>query len=152
MKVKFNGSVKDVPIVGASGEYQVSKENYIVPKGEEGSYHVIIEQKQFDPRSGRRLSKPYVQKFEPKMWPMLQRNLKQQGWDMTVVHDPSEWLKAQEAEKQKSIEQRMKAQAEAEAKKKAEEKAALKAEILAELKEQGIIPDTTKKAETKKGK
>jgi hypothetical protein len=46
----------------------------------------------------------------------------------------------------------MKAQAEAEAKRKAEEKAALKAEILAELKEQGIIPDTTKKAETKKGK
>jgi membrane protein involved in colicin uptake len=86
------------------------------------------------------------------MWPMLQRNLKQQGWDMTVVHDPSEWLKAQEAEKQKSIEERMKAQAEAEAKKKAEEKAALKAEILAELKEQGIIPDTTKKTETKKGK
>ena len=152
MKVKFNGSVKDVSIVGTNGEYQVTKENYIVPKGEEGAYHAIIEQKQFDQRTGRRVSKPRVQKFEPKMWPMLQRNLKLQGWDIVILHDPSEWIKAQEEQQQKTIEERMKAQAEAEAKRKAEEKAALKAEILAELKEQGIIPDTTKKAETKKGK
>jgi hypothetical protein len=46
----------------------------------------------------------------------------------------------------------VKAQQEAEAKRKAAEKEALKAEILTELKEQGIIPDTSKKAETKKGK
>jgi hypothetical protein len=152
MKVKFDGSVKDVPIVGANGEYQVTKENYIVPKGEEGSYHAIIEQKQFDARTGRRISKPRVQKFEPKMWSMLQRNLKLQGWDIVVLHDPSEWIKKQEEEKQKTIEERVKAQQEAAAKRKAAEREALKAEILAELKEQGIIPDTTKKAETKKGK
>jgi hypothetical protein len=93
-----------------------------------------------------------VQKFEPKMWSMLQRNLKLQGWDIVVLHDPSEWLKKQEEEKQKTIEERVKAQQEAEAKRKAAEREALKAEILAELKEQGIIPDTTKKTETKKGK
>ena len=135
MRVKFGNSTKDVSIL------EVTPENYIVPKGEEGTYHCRIEQKNFDRHSGKRLSKPVIQKFEPKMWPVIQRNLKLQGWDIDILHDPSAYLKAQAEKEQMTAEQIAKAKAEAEAKRKAEEKAQMKAEILEELKKAGIIPE-----------
>jgi len=134
MLVKFGNSVKDVPIL------EVTAANYIVPKGEEGSYHCRIEQTQFNPRNGKRLSVPRIQKFSAKMWPMLSHNLKLQGWDIDILHDPTDYLRKQEEEAKMTEAERIKARKEAEQKRKAEEKAALKAEILAELKEAGIIP------------
>ena len=134
MLVKFGNSVKDVPIL------EVTAANYIVPQGEEGSYHCRIEQTQFNPRNGKRLSVPRIQKFPAKMWPMLSHNLKLQGWDIDILHDPTDYLRKQEEEAKMTEAERIKARKEAEQKRKAEEKAALKAEILAELKEAGIIP------------
>ena len=144
MLVKFGNTTKDVPIL------EVNAANYIVPKGEEGTVHCRIEQVQFNPNTGVRQSRPRIQKFEPKSWPGIQRILRQQGWTIDVLYDPTAWLREKEEKERMSIEERVRLAQEAEAKKKAEMKAALKAEILAELKEAGVIKADESK-ETKGG-
>ena len=142
MRVKFGNTTKDVSIL------EVTPENYIVPKGEEGVYHCRIEQKSFNASTGERQSRPRIQKFEPKMWPMLSRNLKLQGWTVEVMHDPTEWIKQQEEKAAMTEAERIKQRQEAEAQRKAEEKAALKAEIIAELKAAGMIAEPNKEPKT----
>ena len=119
----------------------VTPENYIVPKGEEGTFHCRIEQTQFNPRNGKRQSRPRIQKFDAKMYPSILRNLKLQGWDVEVLHDPTEFLKEQEAKRQAMLEMTYKERKDAEEKRKAEERKALKEEILKELKEAGLIKE-----------
>ena len=113
MRVKVSeGKTKDVAII------DVTPENYIVPDNEKHLYHCVIEIKKFDSETGKRLSIPRIQKFGKKGYEnSIAENLKKQGYTITVLHDPNEYVKAQ-----------------------AEEKAALKAEILAELKAAGVIP------------
>ena len=135
MRVKFGNSTKDVSIL------DVTPENYIVPKGEEGTFHCRIEQTQFNPRNGKRVSRPRIQKFEAKMFPSILRNLKLQGWDVDILHDPTEFLKEQEAKRLEMQELTYKQRQELEVKRKAEERKALKVEILAELKEAGLIKE-----------
>lgn len=147
MRVKVSeGKTKDVAII------DVTPENYIVPDNEKHLYHCVIEIKKFDSETGKRLSIPRIQKFGKKGYEnSIAEHLKKQGYTITVLHDPNEYVKAQAEEKaartaaqQKAAEEKVaadaKAKAEAEAKAKAEEKAALKAEILAELKAAGVIP------------
>ena len=147
MRVKVSeGKTKDVAII------DVTPENYIVPDNEKHLYHCVIEIKKFDSETGKRLSIPRIQKFGKKGYEnSIADNLKKQGYTITVLHDPNEYVKAQAEEKaartaaqQKAAEEKAaadaKAKAEAEAKAKAEEKAALKAEILADLKAAGVIP------------
>ena len=147
MRVKVSeGKTKDVAII------DVTPENYIVPDNEKHLYHCVIEFLNFDNETGKRLSIPRIQKFGKKGYEnSIADNLKKQGYTITVLHDPNEYVKAQAEEKaartaaqQKAAEEKAaadaKAKAEAEAKAKAEEKAALKAEILAELKAAGVIP------------
>ena len=133
MRVKLNdGKTKDVAIT------DVTPENYIVPSNEQHLYHCIIEVRKFDSETGKRLSVPRIQKFGKKSFENgILDALKKQGYTITVLHDPNEYVKAQAEEKAAAD---AKAKAEAEAKAKAEEKAALKAEILAELKAAGVIP------------
>ena len=145
MRVKFGNVTKDVPLV------EVTPENYIVPKGEENTYHCRIEQKQFDSRSGKRVSCPRIQKFDAKMYPAVARNLRQQGWDIEVLHDPTEFLAEREAKRAALRDLTYQQRKEWEAKKKAEEKAALKAEILAELKEAGLLKAPSKGSNSKGG-
>jgi hypothetical protein len=135
MRVKFGNSTKDVPML------EVTKENYIVPRGEEDTYHCRIEQTQFNPRNGKRVSRPRIQKFDAKMYPSILRNLKLQGWDVEVLHDPTEFLKEQEEKRQAMQELTYKERKEAEERRKAEERKALKEEILKELKEAGMIKE-----------
>ena len=137
MRVKFGNATKDVPVL------EVTAENYIVPRGEEDTYHCKIEQTQFNPRNGKRMSKPRIQKFNAKMYPSLARNLRQQGWDIEVLYDPTEFLKEQEAKRQEMQEMTYKQRQESEAKRKAAERQALKDEILAELKEAGMLKAST---------
>lgn len=118
---------------------EVTAENYIVPKGEEGTYHCRIEQTQFNPRNGKRVSRPRIQKFEAKMFPSILRNLKLQGWDVDVLHDPTEFLKEQEAKRQEMQELTYKQRQELEAKRKQAEKQALKDEILAEMSDSDMM-------------
>ena len=143
MRVKVSeGKTKDVAIIG------VTPENYIVPDNEKHLYHCVIEIKKFDSETGKRLSIPRIQKFGKKGYEnSIAEHLKKQGYTITVLHDPNEYMKAKaeadekaKAEKAKETKADAKAKAEAEAKAKAEEKAALKAEILAELKAAGVIP------------
>lgn len=133
MRVKVNdGKTKDVAIT------DVTPENYIVPSNEQHLYHCIIEVRKFDSETGKRLSVPRIQKFGKKSFENgILDALKKQGYTITVLHDPNEYVKAQAEEKAAAD---AKAKAEAEAKAKAEGKAALKAEILEELKAAGVIP------------
>lgn len=139
MLVKVSeGKTKDVAII------DVTPENYIVPDNEKHLYHCVIEIKKFDSETGKRLSIPRIQKFGKKGYEnSIADNLKKQGYTITVLHDPNEYMKAKaeadekaKAEKAKAAEEKAKADAKA----RAEEKAALKAEILAELKAAGVIP------------
>ena len=118
---------------------KLTAENYIVPKGEERYYHAVIEVEQFDPKTGKRLSRPRVQKFGKKMFEThVLNSLRKQGYTVTILHDPTVWLKEQAAR----AEQQAKEQAEA--KKKAEQEkfdaavAAAVARALAEQKEQKV--------------
>lgn len=140
MRVKVSeGKTKDVAII------DVTPENYIVPDNEKHLYHCVIEIKKFDSETGKRLSIPRIQKFGKKGYEnSIADNLKKQGYTITVLHDPNEYMKAKaEADEKAKAEKAKadaKAKAEADAKARAEEKAALKDEILAELKAAGIIP------------
>jgi hypothetical protein len=123
MLVKLeDGNLKDVPIL------EVNKDNYIVPEGEEDTYHCKIELVRFSPSSGRRLSRPKIQKFNAKIYHQIMReHLKQQGYSVEVLYDPTEWLKEQEAEVQrrkqamKIAKEQSKLQAEAKRKKEIDE-------------------------------
>lgn len=95
---------------------KLTADNYIVPKGEEKDYHAIIEVVQYDPKTGVKLSKPRVQKFGRKTFEShVQASLRKQGYAVTILHDPNQWLKEQAAKAA------AKAKADAEAKAKAEQ-------------------------------
>lgn len=123
---------------------EVTAENYIVPRGEEDTYHCKIEQTQFNQRNGKRLSRPRIQKFEAKMYAQIARNLRLQGWDIEVLHDPTEFLAAREAKRAELRDLTYKQRQEQEAKRKEAEKKALKDEILAELKAAGMLKAPSK--------
>lgn len=73
----------------------LTAENYIVPKGEEKFYHAVIEVRQFDSKTGKRLSKPRVQKFGRKTFETtVLPSLKKQGYTVTILHSPAEYFKA----------------------------------------------------------
>ena len=129
---------------------EVTAENYIVPRGEEGTFHCRIEQKQFDQRSGKRLSKPRIQKFDAKMYTSIIRNLRQQGWDIEVLYDPTDFLKEQEAKRQERETLTIQQRKELEEKRKAAERKALKDEILAELKAAGMLKAPEKEPKQQK--
>lgn len=74
----------------------LTADNYIVPKGEEKYYHAVIEVRQFDPKTGKRLSTPRVQKFGKKAFEThVQSSLRKQGYTITILHDPNAWVKEQ---------------------------------------------------------
>lgn len=146
MRVLFGKGTKDVPIT------EVTAENYIVPEGEEGSYHVIQEVKTFDQRTGKRLSQPRVQKYGAKEFKQIGRILKQQGYEITVLYDPTEWLKQKEAEAEERKALTVQKRRELEARKREEEKAKMKEEIIAELKAAGVIPAAEDKKPAKQTK
>ena len=65
----------------------LTAENYIVPKGEERFYHCIIEVVQYDAKTGKKLSKPRVQKFGKKTFEsIVEASLKKQGYSLTILH------------------------------------------------------------------
>lgn len=95
---------------------RLTPDNYIVPKGEERAYHAVIEVKQFDPKTGKRISQPRVQKFGKKSFEShISNSLRKQGYDILILHDPNAWIKEQQAKANE------RAKAEAEAKAKAEQ-------------------------------
>ena len=118
---------------------KLTPENYIVPKGEERFYHVVIEVRQFDPKTGKRISRPRVQKFGKKMFEAhIQASLRKQGYDIVVLHNPNEWLKENQAKAAQAAKEQAEAKAKAEKEKFDAAVAAAVAKVLAEK-------DTSKK-------
>lgn len=73
--------------------------NYNVPEGEEHKYHVKIEVKAFNPSSGEKLSKARIQKIGKKNYEsIVSPQLIRQGYTVTVLHNPNDWLEKNEAE------------------------------------------------------
>lgn len=134
MKVRFNGGIKDVPLS------EVTEANYIVPQREERHWHVLQEKVEFDRNTGKRLSRPALQKYDTKSYPATLKYLKDAGYTITVLHDPIKWAQQHAAAKAQAEAKRKAAQqAAAAAKQRAELKALkeqLRKEILAELKEE----------------
>lgn len=96
---------------------KLTAENYIVPKGEEQIYHAVIEVVQFDQKTGKRISKPRVQKFGKKQFETsVLASLRKQGYTITILHDPNTWIAQQKAnaEKAKAEAEQAKAKAEQE--------------------------------------
>lgn len=121
---------------------RITPENYKVPKGEERSYHCIIECIQYDSKTGKKISVPRIQKFGRKMFEShVYSSLKKQGYNVIILHNPTEWIKEQaEIAKQKAEEAAAKKAEEekalAEAKKAEEEKKfqeAVQAEVARQL-------------------
>lgn len=109
---------KDVPIT------QVTKDNYIVPENEKHLFHCVLEVKQFDRATGKRISVPRVQKFGEKIFlTNVYDTLRRQGYDIIILHDPQEYNKELEQARAKAAENMREAiaQAKAEAEKKQQE-------------------------------
>ena len=129
----------------------VTAENYIVPAGEERFYHVVIEVPQYDRRTGKKQSRPRLQKFGPKAFDAyILDSLRKQGYEINILHDPTVAM----AQMRSKVAAAMKAEAEAKAAAESElaaTNAALKAELDA-LKEKlaAMKAETEKKAEAKK--
>lgn len=147
MRVKFGNGTKDVPII------EVNAANYIVPQGEEGTYHVRQEITSFDPKTGKRLSQPRIQKYGPKEYKQIVSILKQQGYEITILHDPTDFLKKQEEELEALRNMTAEKKKELEQKRYEEEKAKMEAAILKKLKaEYDIIPKSEKTKDGSKKK
>ena len=112
-------------------------ENYIVPKGEEKDYHAVIEVVQFYPKTGKRISRPRVQKFGKKIFEAhVADSLRKQGYTVTILHDPNVWLKEQAAKREQAAKESAAAKAKAEQEKFDAAVAAAVAKALAEQKAQ----------------
>lgn len=93
---------------------KLTAENYIVPNGEEKDYHAVIEVVQYDPKTGKRLSKPRVQKFGKKIFEAhVADSLRKQGYTVTILHDPNVWLKEQAAKREQAAKEAAAAKAKA---------------------------------------
>lgn len=140
VKAEAGNKTKDVDLL------QVTPENFIVPKGEENSYHCRIEMVKFNEATGERISRPQMQIFGKKFFETNGlHNLRKMGYKVDILHNPNVW----EAANKEKIEANKRAKAEAEAKAaeaaKAAEREKMKAEIIAELTEAGVIPAEAKK-------
>lgn len=82
-----DGKMKDVEID------KVTKDNYIVPEGEKMCFHVIMEIKQYHPKTGDKISRPRLQKFKAETFKKLRPNFERQGYDINVLYDPTEYIK-----------------------------------------------------------
>lgn len=140
MKVKTADGIKDVNLL------QVTQENYIVPDDEKHLYHCRIEVKKFNPETGERLSKPSLQKFGRKFFERNGlHNLRQQGYSVDILYNPTEWVKANKdllAKRRTDIE----------AYKMNLAKKALKAEIIEELRAAGLLKESDDAKDVKRGR
>lgn len=127
MKVKFNGGIKDVPLS------EVTAANYLVPQNEVGFWHVLQEKVEYNQQTGKRMSRPVLQKYDTKSYPQTLKYLRDAGYTITVLHDPEQWAKANAAAKAQQEAQRAQAAAASKAAQAKAEREAMKAELRKEL-------------------
>ena len=134
---------------------EITAENYFVPKGEERLFHVKFENVSYNPKTGKKISRPVIQKFGKKMYQsIMERQLKRAGYNIDVLHNPVEWeaqnaakLAAARAEQEKA---RREAAAKAEAEKTAAMESRIRAKLIEELKEAGLLAESKKGRSAKK--
>lgn len=74
---------------GKKSLLEVTRENYIVPKGEEQLVHYIAEKVLFDGKTGKRLSHPDLIKTDVKLFEsVMLRNLELQDYSINIVYHP----------------------------------------------------------------
>lgn len=79
----------DVPPVQEKA-VESEKETYKVSPAEKGLYHVRLSlQNSFDPQTGKRIVKPFIQKYNIKMWRNIYDTIKAQGYVVEILHDPT---------------------------------------------------------------
>ena len=128
---------------------KLTAENYIVPKGEEKDYHAVIEVVQYDPKTGKRLSRPRVQKFGKKIFEAhVADSLRKQGYTVTILHDPNVWLKEQAAKREQAAKEAAAAKDKADQEKFDAAVAAAVAKALAEREAAEKAANADNKAET----
>lgn len=128
---------------------KLTAENYIVPSGEEKDYHAVIEVVQYDTKTGKRLSRPRVQKFGKKIFEAhVADSLRKQGYTVTILHDPNVWLKEQAAKREQAAKEAAAAKAKADQEKFDAAVAAAVAKALAEREAAEKAANADNKAET----
>lgn len=114
---------------------QLNESNYVCPQDEVKLYHVIQEVKEFNPKTGQRISVPVLQKYKRKTFELdiLQR-LPRLGYTLRVVFDPVKYESSisearRAAELAARAEAKMKADEELREQIRREEAAKLRAEL-----------------------
>lgn len=89
-EIKLEEAVEAVEAAKAEAlESEDETEAYEVPEGEEHLYHAMLESGvKFNPNTGERISKPYVQKFTYKEFKQFEKNAAILGYTYKVLHQP----------------------------------------------------------------
>lgn len=68
---------------------QLDESNYVCPQDEVKLYHVVQEVKEFNPKTGQRISVPVLQKYKRKTFELdILPRLPRLGYTLRVVFDP----------------------------------------------------------------
>lgn len=114
---------------------QLNESNYVCPQDEVKLYHVIQEVKEFNPKTGQRISVPVLQKYKRKTFELdVFPRLPRLGYTLRVVFDPVKYeSKISEARRAAELaaraEAKMKADEELREQIRREEAAKLRAEL-----------------------
>lgn len=114
MHERANQRRRNIPVEDlTAANYVIANNNAQTPQMQEqieekekGLYHVLIEVKKFNSDTGARLSKPRVQKFGQKTFQAIREDLIKQGYTLTILHDPREYLESKTQEAQAAAKQK----------------------------------------------
>lgn len=68
---------------------QLNESNYVCPQDEVKLYHVVQEVKEFNPKTGQRISVPMLQKYKRKTFELdILPRLPRLGYTLRIVFDP----------------------------------------------------------------
>lgn len=68
---------------------QLNESNYVCPQDEVKLYHVVQEVKEFNPKTGQRISVPVLQKYKRKTFELdILPRLPRLGYTLRIVFDP----------------------------------------------------------------
>lgn len=68
---------------------QLNESNYVCPQDEVKLYHVVQEVKEFNPKTGQRISVPVLQKYKRKTFKLdILPRLPRLGYTLRIVFDP----------------------------------------------------------------
>lgn len=62
--------------------------SYTPKENEKGLYHVKLDRPAFDPKSGQKISKSFIQKFTKAEWSQFEKNSTGLGYTIEVVWNP----------------------------------------------------------------